>query len=192
MHPRRRLFIRPGSSLLRRWVAGALLATLAAATAASGEVASGTVSQMGHGKIVLKEKGDLTRTFLEGRRDTSYEPPIWRPEAGDEIEITYIEREQRLVAQQVRLTQVGPNNIDPKDLVSPMEVTVVEVGRSGIFARRGDDARRIRFAFSRSTQYEPVGWKPQVGEKVVVTFRPEANAFTFNVTYAIDRIELKR
>jgi len=169
------------------WVAVIGVAYLAAAEDA-GQRASGSVSQMGYGKIVLKEKDGIARTFLEGRRDTTYDPESWRPEAGDEIEITYIQREQKLVATTVHLVEVGPNNVDPAKMTSPMDVTIVEVGRSGIIGTRGDDPRRIRFAFARSTQYEPVGWKPLVGEKVSVIFQAKQNFFTFNVSFVIDKI----
>ncbi len=166
----------------------ALLVMAAVARAADEGNAVGTVQEMGHGKIVLQEKGGLARVFLEGRKDTSYEPTNWRPEQGDQLEIAYIQREQKLVATRVKLVKIGPNNVDPAEMVSPLTVTIVEVGRSGVLATKGKNPTRLRFAFARSTVYEPVGWKPQVGEKVAVTFQAKPNPLTFNISYVLDKI----
>ena len=150
---------------------------------------SGTVQEMGYGKISLAEQGGLTRTFLEGRRDTTYDPVNWRPEKGDQLEISYVQREQKLVAKRVHLTKIGPNNVDPADLVSPMTVTLTEVGKSGVIGTMAGKETRVRFATGRKTEYVPVGWKPQVGEKALVTFHSQPNNLTFNVTLAVDKLE---
>ena len=172
----------------------AVLATCAAVPVRAAEdgpaqAASGTVQEMGYGKIALAEQGGLTRTFLEGRRDTTYDPVNWRPEKGDQLEITFVQREQKLVAKRVHLTKIGPNNVDPADLASPLAITITEVGKSGVIGTMAGKEQRVRFATGRKTEYAPVGWKPQVGEKAVVTFHSQPNNLTFNVTLAVDKIE---
>lgn len=159
------------------------------AALAQDNVSKGTISEMGYGKFVLKEGGGLDRLYLVGKKDTSYEPEDWRPTAGDQVQVTWFEKKSKLVASNVKLVKLGPNSIDPKKMISPMRVIVKESGKSGIIATLKGTSKQARFVYARKrTQYEPVGWKPQVGEEVEVTFEAEPSRFKYDISYVIDKI----
>ncbi|MFP5306905.1 MAG: hypothetical protein ACLGI7_13910 [Gammaproteobacteria bacterium] len=162
-----------------------LLAPLAAL--AQDSVSKGTIGEMGFGKFILKESGGLERVYLVGKGDTSYTPEDWRPAAGDQVQVTWFEKKSKLVASNVKLVKLGPNSVNPKDMVSPMRVLVTESGRSGIIAKLKGTSKEVRFAYARKrTEFEPVGWKPQAGEEVEVQF--EAEPGRYGVSYVLTKI----
>jgi hypothetical protein len=169
----------------RLFLVALLLAPLAAL--AQDQVSEGTIGEMGFGKFILKESGGLDRVYLIGKRDTRYTPEDWRPGAGDRVQVTWFEKKSKLVASNVKLVKLGPNSVDPKEMVSPMRVLVTESGRSGIFARLKGTSKETRFAYARKrTEFEPVGWKPQAGEEVEVQFEVEPGRS--GVSYVLTRI----
>ncbi|MFA5938401.1 MAG: hypothetical protein WC809_03505 [Sinimarinibacterium sp.] len=157
------------------------------AALAQDNVSKGTISEMGFGKFVLKESGGLARVYLVGKRDTSYEPDDWRPADGDQVQVAWFEKKGKLVASNVKLVRLGPNSVNPNDMVSPMRVKVQESGRSGIIAKIKGTSKETRFAYARKrTEFEPVGWQPQAGEEVEVQF--EAESGRSGVTYVLTKI----
>lgn len=157
------------------------------AALAQDNVSKGTIAEMGFGKFVLKEAGGLERIYLVGKRDTSYEPADWRPENGDQVQVAFFEKKGKLVASNVKLVRLGPNSVNPDDMVSPMRVKVQESGRSGIIATLKGSSKKARFAYARKrTEFEPVGWNPQAGEEVEVQF--EAEPGRSGITYVLTKI----
>lgn len=167
----------------------ALLLLPLAVTAADGTSARGTISEMGYGKFRLKEDGGLERLYLVGKKDTSYEPNDWRPESGDQIAVDFFQKKDKLVAGKVTLVKLGPNNVDPKQMVSPLRVVVRETGKSGIKATLKGTSKEVKFSFQRKkTQYEPVGWVPAPGEEVEVEFTKAEAKFTYDISYNLTKI----
>lgn len=165
----------------------AALMLMPLAALAQDNVSKGTIADMGFGKFILKESGGLERVYLVGKGDTSYSPDDWRPAAGDQVQVTWFEKKSKLVASNVLLVRLGPNSIDPSQMVSPLRVIVTESGRSGIIAKLKGTSKETRFAYARKrTQYEPVGWQPQVGEEVEVEFVAEPGRG--GITYALTKI----
>lgn len=170
---------------LKLFLVALILMPLAAL--AQDNVSKGTISEMGFGKFILKESGGLDRVYLVGKSDTSYTPDDWRPAAGDQVEVAWFEKKAKLVASNVKLVKLGPNSVDPKQMVSPLKVIVTESGRSGIIAKIKGTSKETRFAYARKrTEFEPVGWQPQVGEEVEVQFTAESGRG--GVTYALTKI----
>ena len=83
-------------SLKPLFVAALLMLPLAS-LAGEDTVAKGTISEMGYGKFRLKETGGLERLYLVGKKDTSYDPNDWRPEAGDQISVDFFQKKDKLV-----------------------------------------------------------------------------------------------
>jgi len=168
-----------------KWMLVALFMLPFAALAQS---TGGTISEMGYGKFRLKENGGTERVYLVGKKDTSYEPADWRPSEGDKVDVSYFEKKGKLVASNVKLVKLGPNSIDPKEMISPMRVTVREVGKSGIIATvKGTKQAKFTYARKR-TEFVPAGWQPQVGDVVEVDFEAEQARFTFNMAYVLKKI----
>jgi hypothetical protein len=150
------------------------------ALAADENVAKGTIAEMGYGKFRLKENGGLERLYLVGKKDTSYEPNDWRPEAGDQISVDFFQKKDKLVAGKVTLVKLGPNNVDPKQMVSPLRVVVRETGKSGIIATLKGTSKAVK--------YEPVGWVPEAGEEVEIEFTTAAAKFTYDIAYVMSKV----
>lgn len=156
---------------------------------AEDNVSKGTIGEMGYGKFRLNEKDGLTRLYLLGKQETSYDPAMWRPGSGDQVEVTFYENKGKLVASAVRLIKLGPNSVDPKEMTSPMKVVVIESGKSGFFATRKGSPKRLRFSYARrQTQFDPVGWKPQAGEEIEVEFETKPSTFKYDIAYEALRI----
>jgi hypothetical protein len=159
------------------------------ALAADENVAKGTIAEMGYGKFRLKENGGLERLYLVGKKDTSYEPNDWRPEAGDQIAVDFFQKKDKLVAGKVTLVKLGPNNVDPKQMVSPLRVVVRETGKSGIIATLKGTSKAVKFSSQRKkTKYEPVGWVPAAGEEIEIEFTTAAAKFTYDIAYVMSKV----
>ncbi|MEQ1439713.1 hypothetical protein AAG565_10135 [Fontimonas sp. SYSU GA230001] len=160
------------------------------AALAQDNVSRGTIGEMGYGKFVLKEGGGLERLYLVGKKDTNYEPDDWRPGEGDQVQVTFFEKKGKLVASSVKLVKLGPNSVDPKQMVSPMRVKVVESGKSGVIATLKGSSKKARFVYARKrTEFDPVGWVPQVGEEVEVEFEVEPSTFKYDMSYVLLKIK---
>ncbi len=173
-------------SIRSLFVALLLLTPLAAL--AEDNVSKGTIAEMGYGKFQLKESGDLNRLYLTGKKDTKYDPMNWRPEAGDQVSVTFFQKKDKLVASNVQLVKLGPNSVDPKQMVSPMRVTVRETGKSGIIATLKGSTKTAKFTSSRKTKYEPTGWVPSSGEEVEIEFTTGDARFTGNLAYVMSKV----
>lgn len=170
----------------------ALLLALAAplAMAADGTASTGTIGEMGYGKFILKEAGGLDRLYLIGKKDTAYEPMDWRPDVGDQVSVSFFQKKDKLVASQVTLTKLGPNSIDPKQMVSPMRVIVRETGKTGIIATPKGMTKQVKFSNQRKkTKYDPVGWVPAMGEEIEVEFTTVPSRFAFDITYQLGTVK---
>jgi hypothetical protein len=171
------------------FVAALLLLLPLPTLAGEDTVAKGTISEMGYGKFRLKENGGLERLYLVGKKDTSYEPNDWRPEAGDQISVDFFQKKDKLVAGKVTLVKLGPNSVDPKQMVSPLRVVVRETGKSGIKATLKGTTKEVKFSSQRKkTKYEPVGWVPTPGEEVEVEFTTQAAKFTYDIAYVLSKV----
>jgi hypothetical protein len=167
-----------------------LLATPLVAAAADETASKGTIAEMGYGKFRLTEAGGLDRLYLVGKKETAYEPMDWRPGTGDQVSVTFFTKKDKLVASQVTLVKLGPNSIDPKQMVSPMRVTVRETGKSGIIATLKGTTKQVKFSNARKkTKYDPVGWVPAPGEEIEVEFTTVPSRFAFDITYQLGTVK---
>jgi hypothetical protein len=167
-----------------------LLASPFATLAADGTTSKGTIGEMGYGKFLLKEAGGLDRLYLVGKKDTAYEPQDWRPDAGDQVDVSFFQKKDKLVASQVTLVKLGPNSIDPKKMVSPLRVVVRETGKSGIIGTPKGFAKPVKFSNARKkTKYDPVGWVPAPGEEIEIEFTTVPSRFAFDITYQMGTVK---
>ena len=85
------------------------------------------------------------------------------------------------------MAKAGPNTVN---ITSPVNVTIVETGRSG-FKTTLDDHNSIDKKFSRfrGTKMVPAGWVPKPGEKAIITFHVQKAKFTFSVSYLADEVK---
>jgi len=151
----------------------------------------GTINQVGFGKYSIIDSKGSELLLNISRRETQYEPKLWRPAKDDKVSATYYEKAGRngakLVAKNVTLVKAGPNTII---ITSPATVTITETGRSGFKTTLTDyDEKALKFTRHRGTKIVPTGWLPAAGEKAVITFRLQQAKFGFNVAYMADEVK---
>jgi hypothetical protein len=161
-----------------------------AALAESGTV-SGTVTENAFGNFTLSHDGASSK-FLTGR-ETSYEPDDFRPQTGDKVSVTYITKQTRsgeaaLVATLLKLTAINP---DRKEVKSPTNGQIDEVGRKMIRINLIAEKTTMGFEIQRSTEYVPSDWKPAASDNVTVHFSRIPSRFGKTYVYVIDKIEKK-
>ncbi len=174
----------------RAWVCGILLAISGGTTLA--DDATGIISDTGFGSFSIDDKG-TTRQFNLSRGKSQYEPGTWRPVKGDEVKLTYAAQKNRrgsvvLAVEKVTLVKAGPDTVS--DLTSPVTVTIVETGVSGVKVKL-PKGQVVKFDFKRGNETEkvPAGWVVSTGEKAVITFHTQVNRWTDTVGFVADKVE---
>jgi hypothetical protein len=158
---------------------------------AFGEETQGTISETGFHAFRLDEKG-TTRLFNASSKITQYEPASWRPEVGDQVKVVYHVTQNKkgvtiLQIDTTTLIKPGPNSVN--DLQSPVTVTVVEVGKSGIKARI-PKGQIVKFNYNRGkTEKEPAGWVEAVNDQALITFHRQPSRVTGKIGFIADKIE---
>ena len=155
--------------------------------------AKGTVAEMGFGSFQLLQNG-TNQTYNLSASKTAYEPATWRPTKGDELSLVFAVTTGRNgktvnAVEKATLVKAGPDTV--VSVPNPVTVEITEVGRTGIKAKL-PAGQIVRFATQRSTQYEPAGYKPAVGDKVTIAHIVGSSTPLFGaygVTYAIVKIE---
>lgn len=170
---------------IRSSVFVALLCALAMSGAAWADQATGQVQTTLRGTFHLVDQDGTLREFHLSAKQTLYEPATWRPTVGDKMDVTFVVNKAQLEVTKATLVEAGPNTI--ADLASPAVVTILEKGKSGIIGQI-ESGHQIKFASSRQTQWDPVGWLPMTGEKAVVEFQAVRERFGFGVLFEATRI----
>ncbi len=150
----------------------------------------GTIKDAGLGKYSVTDSNGTEFLLNVSKRETSYEPKLWRPADDDKVSATYYEKTGRngamLVAKKITLLKAGPNTIT---VTSPATVTILETGRSGFITTLTDyDNKDLKFTRQRNTKMVPTGWVPAPGEKAIITFHKQQARFGFNVAYMADEV----
>ena len=169
-----------------------LLASLCITASIQAETMQGTVEERGMGKFKFKPaSGDTVVIYLSKKVDTTFDPFMWRPDAGDEVELVCKETPHRdttiLVAEQVKRLKSGPNTFD---LVSPVTGTIIEVGRSGYIVTMNDyNDKKQKFTKQRWTKVIPKDWKPKSGDTALISFEAKVPRFGFGIGYYVSEIK---
>ena len=169
------------------------LCAMAFFSSARANEAKGIVAEMGFGSLQLIQNGS-NQTYNLSASKTAYEPATWRPTKGDELSLVFAVTTGRNgktvnAVEKATLVKAGPDTV--ASIPNPVTVEITEVGRTGIKAKL-PAGQIVRFATQRSTQYEPVGYKPAVGDKVTIAHTLASSLPLFGshgVTYAIAKIE---
>lgn len=172
------------------WMCGLLLAINGGSAFA--DEATGTISETGFGSFNIVDK-DTTRHFNLARGKSKYDPSSWRPVKGDKVKVTYTSQKNRhgnmvLAVETVTLVKAGPDTVTT--LESPVTVTIVETGASGVKARL-PKGQIVKFDYKRGngTEKVPAGWAEAPGEKATITFHVQSNRWTDSVGFVADKIE---
>jgi hypothetical protein len=175
-----------------RWlavVAGAAFLGSGVAAWAGGDV-EGTVTDTGYGQFRMKDKAGTERLFKIGARDTSYEPADWKPSDGDEVVVTFAEKQGRsgvtIVATKVKMVKQGAGAFTAP---SPVEVEITQTGRASVLAKVAGTDKIVRFQRPRGATVDPAGWEPAVGDKVKIEFRRETGrGLMLGTNYLADKM----
>ncbi|OGR02683.1 MAG: hypothetical protein A2511_00265 [Deltaproteobacteria bacterium RIFOXYD12_FULL_50_9] len=166
---------------------------ITAAYAALGESGTvvGVVAEKSPGSFFLSHDGEKTR-FLTGR-ETSFDPSDYRPQAGDTVSVTFSSKTMRsgtveLVANLIKLNAVNP---DRKEIKSPADGQIAEVGKKMIKITFPAENMTMGFDRKRSTEFVPADWKPEAGNNVTVSFTKVPSRFGNGYVYEIDKLEKK-
>lgn len=173
----------------RTWI-WAVCGLLCCGLAMAEEPATGIVSETGYGDFKLDEKGTV-RQFNLSQKTSQFDPDAWRPTKGDKVTVTFTvtetKRGSKLVVDKVTLVKAGPDTLLPP--ASPVTATVVEKGKTALLVKLAKGDGEMRLATGKKTEYLPVGWVPQAGEKVKIDFRVEKSRMTYNVNFVADKVE---
>ena len=155
-----------------------------------GEEISCLVNKVGYGNVVLDDGGTMRAFSLSAKR-TQYVPEMWRPANGDKVKASFYVDGNKLVITQMELVEAGPDT-PPADLSSPLDVEIVESGKSGVKAKI-PSGHVLKFQYVKRTQKIPLGWMPMAGEKANLSFTCKRGGpfgpGAFGVNYVIGTIE---
>jgi hypothetical protein len=169
---------------------GIAVVALCCSLLAFGEETSGTVQELGFLKFKVLNKDGTSLLVHLAKDSTGYEPADWRPIVGDEINVSYLEVQRRnekiLQATKVTLVKASPNAVS---ITSPVEVEIVETGRSGYRAKIVSSGNVVRFSKGRGTSVSPAGWTPAPGDKVVITFTSKPSVGGSGMSYVAEKVE---
>ncbi|EKD26828.1 MAG: hypothetical protein ACD_79C00995G0001 [uncultured bacterium] len=157
------------------------------------DTTEGVITERGFGKFYMEDAKGMRLHILEAKKTTTYTPNTWRPANGDKIKVAYFQKPGRggamnLVASNIELVEGGALTLNMK---SPMEVEVLEMGRSKILVNVIAAKQSMRFDKPKNSQLVPVGWAPMPGEKATITFHATPAKFSYDMVYVIDKMERK-
>ena len=156
---------------------------------AGDKTVTGVVAKGGFGKFILRTKAGKEATFNTGR-GTKYEPADFRAREGDEVEVTYYDKDHRgrtiQAVSRLKLIKANPNFKEP---ANPAVGTIKEAGRRMYDVYIPEIKKSWKFEISRGWKAIPKGWKPAADDKVKITYRKVASRFTGNIVYQIKTME---
>ncbi len=180
----------------KEWVKAGIVAAvffcslLTFAQGGTTDAVKGTIMEGGFNKFKLQDKSGTSWLFYPSQKATGYEPADWRPNEGDEVAVASIEVKRRdatiLQANQITLLKAGPNTFRFK---SPVEVEIVEAGRSGYRAKVLSVGATVKFGNQRGMQMVPAGWLPAMGERAIITFITKPIPIGYSMGYYIVKME---
>jgi hypothetical protein len=172
-------------------IISAILTSLFTHSVIAQQQLEGTVKDVGFGKYAILDSTKTEFLLHASKRETQYEPALWRPAAGDKVSADYYERKDRngdlLVAKSISLVKAGPDSVT---ISSPVTAIITETGRSGFITTLPDYGDKdLKFSRGRSTKLVPAGWVPGVGEKASITFHLQEATFGFGIAYIADEVK---
>lgn len=178
---------------LMLWLgAVALLAVFPVAPVAAEEsTVTGVVLESGFSGVVLQQPGKSAGVKYNTGRETRFTPADYSPVKGDTVKLTYYPKQLRNGAEILAVSTLTLVKMDPnrKELTSPADGTVVEVGRRNIRFHFPVSAQDLSMEPKRGMELAPSGWKPAVGDKVRVIFEKVRSRFGSGIVYVMSKIE---
>lgn len=173
-----------------RFLTIAMGAALALGTPAFPETVQGPVTETAFGKIVMKVEGSASLHLALSAKETTYEPELWRPLAGDEIEAEYVSVEGKrgsiLKLVHAKALSMGPASQALQG--ESVEIEVTAVSNRGISGHVVGTDVEVRFLWQKRTEIEPADWRPAPGDRVAVAFTVEPSRM-FGLNYRADSLE---
>lgn len=162
-------------------------AMLFSALALCQDTVTGKVARTGWGKIEITDSPGSTRVFSLSSKLTRYEPAGWKPMVGDQVKVTFtqVESRGRIV---VRADLIVLVDAAKQPFQSPVEVQILENGRSALRVKIVKTNFEERFSKSRETEFSPAGWVPAPGEKASIEFVAKPGRFRSGVTYVAIKV----
>jgi hypothetical protein len=154
------------------------------------ESKTGTVTEMGWGKFIMEDESGTQQRFHISKRDTAFKPNTWRPQAGDQVNVSFTKIPGRngikLKCIQVELVEAGAAN---QALQSPVMVEMVEISHRKIRAIVSESNMEVQFDRKRGTRMDPAGWVPATGDKALIHFHSVPARFSFGIVHIADKVE---
>lgn len=160
-------------------MAGVLLLVLGLAQVVfAGDSVTGLVVESGMSAVVL-QGGDGTTTRYNLGVETTYIPSDYRPGSGDTVTLEYYAKTLRNGENVLAVSSLTMVNKDPnrKDLESPAQGTIREVGRKSLRIDIPSVGQVVSMDMGRNMTKVPADWKPAVGDKVKVSFNRVKSSF---------------
>jgi hypothetical protein len=153
------------------------------------QIVTGVVTEMGHGSFILRTETKENRTFNTGR-ETKYEPADFRAREGDEVEVTFYDKDLRgRIIQAVSHLKLIKLNPDFQEPANPAIGTIKEAGRRAYNIYIPEIKLTWNFELARGWKAIPKGWKPAADDQVKVTYKKVPARWTSRIVYQILTIE---
>lgn len=160
-------------------LAGVLLLVLGlAGGVAANDTVTGLVVESGMSAVVLQGADGATTKYNLGV-ETNFIPGDYRPGRGDTVTLEYYAKTLRsgedvLAVAKLTMVSKDPNR---KDLESPAQGTIREVGRKSLRIDIPAVGQVVSMDLGRNMEKKPADWKPAVGDKVTVHFNRVKSSF---------------
>lgn len=174
-------------------LAGMLLMFLGLAQVVfAGDSVTGLVVESGMSAVILQGSDGTTTKYNLGA-ETNFIPSDYRPGSGDTVTLVYYSKTLRNGDNVLAVSSLTMVNKDPnrKDLESPAQGTIKEVGRKAIRIDIPSVGQQVSMEMGRNMTKVPADWKPAVGDKVKVSFNRVKSALgTFGITNLVNVISI--
>jgi hypothetical protein len=156
---------------------------------ASDQTVTGVVSKGGRGSFILRTKAGENNTFNTGR-ETKYEPADFRAREGDEVQVTFYDKDFRSrtiqAVSHLKLIKINPNFKEPPN---PAVGTIREAGRRTFNIYIPEIKKAWKFEIARGWKSIPKGWTPAADDKVKVTYKKVPSRWSGAPVYQIKTLE---
>lgn len=159
--------------------------------AAGDRIVIGVVTESGRGSFVLRTPTGEFRTFNTGR-ETKYQPADFRVREGDQVEVTFYNKDFRgRIIQAVSHLKLIRLNPDFREPPNPAFGTIREAGHRAFDIYIPAINLAWKFEVARVLNTIPPGWTPLPGDEVIVAYDKVPSRWSGAPVYVIKTMTKK-
>jgi len=131
-----------------------------------------TIIEIGFSRFVAGDENGREYEFQIVKHSTRYEPEDWQMAVGDQVLIEFVPVSENQPNQTCTLIRLEKPGVKTTALVNPLEGQVTEISRSAISVKKQVENEFVSYKLflGRQTRFVPSGWKPLVGDQVIISY----------------------